>query len=121
MFVAEVLVGQAAAPATMATAKRKAEDDAERDACDAKQARVPASEEPAVDDPPAEEPSSANGKAYVACLHEVSYPDGYDHASAARIPAPTKPAKEYPFTLDPFQREAIRCLEAGESVLVCSF
>ncbi|CAE7936852.1 mtr4, partial [Symbiodinium sp. KB8] len=29
-----------------------------------------------------------------------------------------KPAKTYPFTLDPFQQEAIGCLERDESVLV---
>jgi ATP-dependent RNA helicase DOB1 len=31
---------------------------------------------------------------------------------------PAVPAKEYPFTLDPFQRQAVRCLERNESVLV---
>lgn len=30
----------------------------------------------------------------------------------------TKPAKEYPFTLDPFQKESVACLERRESVLV---
>ena len=30
----------------------------------------------------------------------------------------TIPAKEYPFTLDPFQKEAILCLENNQSVLV---
>ena len=29
-----------------------------------------------------------------------------------------KPAKEYPFKLDPFQQTAVNCLEMGESVLV---
>ncbi|CAK9262411.1 unnamed protein product [Sphagnum jensenii] len=54
----------------------------------------------------------------ITCLHEVSFPEGYE-APVRVIPnAPSKPAKEYPFTLDPFQREAIKCLEAGESVLV---
>jgi ATP-dependent RNA helicase DOB1 len=54
----------------------------------------------------------------ITCLHEVSFPEGYE-APVRVIPnSPSKPAKEYPFTLDPFQREAIKCLEAGESVLV---
>jgi ATP-dependent RNA helicase DOB1 len=54
----------------------------------------------------------------ITCLHEVSFPEGYE-APVRVIPnVPSKPAKEYPFTLDPFQREAIKCLEAGESVLV---
>ncbi|KAI5065335.1 hypothetical protein GOP47_0020030 [Adiantum capillus-veneris] len=54
------------------------------------------------------------------CLHEVSYPPEYYPASPARRSSSSscKPAKEYPFTLDPFQQEAIRCLESGESVLV---
>lgn len=29
-----------------------------------------------------------------------------------------KPAKEYPFTLDPFQKQAIQYIERNESVLV---
>jgi ATP-dependent RNA helicase DOB1 len=29
-----------------------------------------------------------------------------------------KPAKEYKFTLDPFQRQAILCIEHNQSVLV---
>ena len=33
-------------------------------------------------------------------------------------PAPSKPAKEYPFILDPFQKEALLCLENKQSVLV---
>lgn len=31
---------------------------------------------------------------------------------------PAKPAKEYPFTLDPFQKQAIQYIERNESVLV---
>uniref|UniRef100_A0A1D1YL67 Superkiller viralicidic activity 2-like 2 n=2 Tax=Anthurium amnicola TaxID=1678845 RepID=A0A1D1YL67_9ARAE len=53
----------------------------------------------------------------VACLHDVSYPEGY-------VPPPpdgvlkSKPAKEFTFQLDPFQSESIRCLDSGESVMV---
>lgn len=53
----------------------------------------------------------------VTCLHDVSYPEGY-------VPPPPSareglgPAKVFPFTLDPFQSEAINCLEKGESVMV---
>jgi ATP-dependent RNA helicase DOB1 len=101
----------------MATPKRKADDDADLDESAAKQARLVESQGVAEDGTAEEEPA-ANGKGYVACLHEVSYPEGSDHARAGRVPSSTKPAKEYPFTLDPFQREAVRCLEAGESVLV---
>ena len=54
------------------------------------------------------------------CLHEVSYPPDYVPPSDIAPPEKSskKPAKEYPFTLDPFQQEAVRCIEAGESVLV---
>ncbi|KAE9615616.1 hypothetical protein Lal_00017534 [Lupinus albus] len=52
----------------------------------------------------------------VACVHDVSYPDGYV------IPNPKHvnhiPAKNFPFPLDPFQSQAISCLENGESVMV---
>lgn len=37
---------------------------------------------------------------------------------AKNRPPTGKPAKEYPFTLDPFQRESVECLERGQSVLV---
>lgn len=33
-------------------------------------------------------------------------------------PMTEKPAKEYPFILDPFQKEALLCLENNQSVLV---
>ncbi|PKU80571.1 ATP-dependent RNA helicase DOB1 [Dendrobium catenatum] len=56
----------------------------------------------------------------VTCLHDVSYPEGYV-ASRSGPTRPTegnlKPAKEFPFVLDPFQSEAIRCIENGESVM----
>ncbi|OEL15369.1 DExH-box ATP-dependent RNA helicase DExH9 [Dichanthelium oligosanthes] len=59
----------------------------------------------------------------VACVHDVSYPEGYDaSASASRVLAGgaegSEPAKKFPFQLDPFQAEAIRCVDNGESVMV---
>lgn len=58
----------------------------------------------------------------VTCLHDVSYPPGYDPpsttTSATGAQAESKPAKEFPFPLDPFQSEAIKCLDNGESVMV---
>lgn len=55
----------------------------------------------------------------VGCVHDVSYPEGYvPSASSLQFLADSKPAKEFPFTLDPFQSEAINCLNRGESVLV---
>lgn len=54
----------------------------------------------------------------VACVHDVSYPEGYVPAPQSETSQGSKPAKEFPFTLDPFQSEAIRCLDNGESVMV---
>lgn len=57
----------------------------------------------------------------VACIHDVSYPEGYvppSRSSPSLAPEHLEPAKVFPFTLDPFQAEAIKCLENGESVMV---
>ncbi|PKA61739.1 DEAD-box ATP-dependent RNA helicase ISE2, chloroplastic [Apostasia shenzhenica] len=57
----------------------------------------------------------------VACLHDVSYPEGYVPSRTAPlspVEKKPKPAKEFPFELDPFQSEAIQCLDNGESVIV---
>lgn len=58
----------------------------------------------------------------VACLHDVSYPENYvrpsSSSSVTQIQKDSKPAKEFPFTLDPFQSEAISCLDSGQSVMV---
>ncbi|XP_059449280.1 DExH-box ATP-dependent RNA helicase DExH9 [Corylus avellana] len=62
----------------------------------------------------------ALGEELLACLHDVSHPEGYV-APPPRSPsssAPPPPAKVFEFTLDPFQSEAIKCLESGESVMV---
>ena len=61
----------------------------------------------------------------VACLHDVSYPENYvrpsSSSSVTQIQKDSKPAKEFPFTLDPFQSEAISCLDSGQSVMVIFF
>lgn len=51
------------------------------------------------------------------CSHEVAIPNDMDYQPLKNNPN-TVPAKEYPFTLDPFQKEAILCLENHQSVLV---
>lgn len=55
------------------------------------------------------------------CQHDVSlpadYPEPYDFEKMAH-PDGYKPAKEYLFTLDAFQRESVKCIERNESVLV---
>ncbi|XP_072969929.1 DExH-box ATP-dependent RNA helicase DExH9 [Typha angustifolia] len=66
-----------------------------------------------------EEPVRIDGP--VTCVHDVSYPEGYVQAATPRAIASgekTKPAKDFPFELDPFQSEAIKCLDNGESVMV---
>lgn len=55
-----------------------------------------------------------------SCLSEVCYPPGWDltHDPWKDWKPPAKPAKEYPFVLDPFQRHSVDCLEKNQSVLV---
>jgi ATP-dependent RNA helicase DOB1 len=48
------------------------------------------------------------------CIHEIVRPKGWESMPMPKTP----PAREYKFTLDPFQRKAIDCIEKGESVLV---
>uniref|UniRef100_A0A665UL04 Exosome RNA helicase MTR4 n=1 Tax=Echeneis naucrates TaxID=173247 RepID=A0A665UL04_ECHNA len=50
------------------------------------------------------------------CSHEVALPANDDYKPLK--PRVGKAAKEYPFVLDPFQREAILCIDNNESVLV---
>lgn len=49
---------------------------------------------------------------------QVAVPAGYKYIPLHEtpFPEPDKMAKAYPFTLDPFQRESIRCIERGEVV-----
>lgn len=51
-----------------------------------------------------------------SCTHEVAIPGGYEFQPLTF--KPEKPAKKYPFVLDPFQEEAIKCLDNNQSVLV---
>lgn len=51
-----------------------------------------------------------------ACLHEVAVHPNQEYVPLKSSNAP--PAKEYPFILDPFQKEAILCIENDQSVLV---
>ncbi|KAJ8405700.1 hypothetical protein AAFF_G00316800 [Aldrovandia affinis] len=50
------------------------------------------------------------------CTHEVALPASEDYIQLK--PRVGKAAKEYPFILDPFQREAILCIDNNQSVLV---
>ena len=51
------------------------------------------------------------------CSHEVALPNDLEY-EPLKVNPNTIPAKEYPFTLDPFQKEAVLCLENNQSVLV---
>ncbi|KAK7081865.1 Exosome RNA helicase MTR4 [Halocaridina rubra] len=53
---------------------------------------------------------------YEACTHEVAIPIGQSYIPLH--PPKEKPAKSYPFMLDPFQKEAILCIDNDQSVLV---
>lgn len=102
----------------METLKRKAAD-SPGDAYQASSLKPPLAA--AAVEPPA--PTTLAAAEPVACVHDVSYPEGYDpSASTSRAIAggadASEPAKKFPFQLDPFQAEAIRCLDNGESVMV---
>jgi ATP-dependent RNA helicase DOB1 len=51
-----------------------------------------------------------------SCTHEVAIPPDQDYSPLER--KQDKPAKEYKFILDPFQKEAILCIDNNQSVLV---
>lgn len=50
--------------------------------------------------------------------HQVALPPDYAYVPISEHKAPEKPAKKWPFTLDPFQQVSIASIERGESVLV---
>ncbi|GJJ07500.1 ATP-dependent RNA helicase mtr4 [Clathrus columnatus] len=50
--------------------------------------------------------------------HQVAVPLGYNYVPISQHVSPAVPARQYPFTLDPFQQVAIYAIERGESVLV---
>ncbi|KAI9438519.1 rRNA-processing arch domain-containing protein [Lactarius indigo] len=50
--------------------------------------------------------------------HQVAIPPGYPYVPIASHVPPAKPAREYKFTLDPFQQVSIHAIQRNESVLV---
>ncbi|TCD65254.1 ATP-dependent RNA helicase mtr4 [Steccherinum ochraceum] len=50
--------------------------------------------------------------------HQVAVPSGYQYTPIANHVPPAKPAREYKFTLDPFQQVAVHAIQRNESVLV---
>lgn len=72
-----------------------------------------------------EQPSSKRRSSTRSCVHEVAVPKNYVstkdesvHGTLANPIYEGPMAKEYQFTLDPFQAVSIACLERNESVLV---
>lgn len=53
-----------------------------------------------------------NGK---TCTHEVAWPPGDRGSKLPPAQSRSAPAKEYAFSLDPFQQTAINSLEAGSA------
>lgn len=50
--------------------------------------------------------------------HQVAVPPGYDYVPISKHVPPAKPAREYKFTLDPFQQVSVHAIQRNESVLV---
>lgn len=51
-----------------------------------------------------------------SCTHEVAVPPGFEFTGLRE--ATREPAKNYKFTLDPFQSQSVLCIENDQSVLV---
>lgn len=51
-----------------------------------------------------------------ACIHEVAIPENVEYKELVVSKSPA--AREYRFQLDPFQKEAVLCIENNQSVLV---
>ncbi|KAI6058252.1 Superkiller viralicidic activity 2-like 2 [Aix galericulata] len=98
-------------------AKREAESDGREDAVSGKK--------PKLEDVVSEDTNLADLMPHVkvqavetveGCTHEVALPANEEFKGLK--PRTGKPAKEYPFSLDAFQREAILCVDNNQSVLV---
>ncbi|KZT54268.1 antiviral helicase [Calocera cornea HHB12733] len=50
--------------------------------------------------------------------HQVAIPPGYPYIPISQHVSPSKPAREYKFELDPFQKVSVHAIERNESVLV---
>lgn len=50
--------------------------------------------------------------------HQVSLPPNFEYIPISQHKPPEKPAREYPFTLDPFQQVSVCSIQRNESVLV---
>ncbi|KAJ1822803.1 ATP-dependent RNA helicase mtr4 [Coemansia sp. RSA 2599] len=52
--------------------------------------------------------------------HQVAIPPGCRYVPLSQRPKIERPARTYPFTLDPFQAAAVQCIHDSESVLVAA-
>ncbi|EGN94357.1 hypothetical protein SERLA73DRAFT_62726 [Serpula lacrymans var. lacrymans S7.3] len=50
--------------------------------------------------------------------HQVAVPHNYPYTPISKHVPPSKPAREYKFTLDPFQQVSVHAIQRNESVLV---
>lgn len=50
--------------------------------------------------------------------HQVALPQNYDYIPISQHKSPETPAREYKFTLDPFQQVSVASIQRNESVLV---
>ncbi|KAJ9478463.1 ATP-dependent RNA helicase DOB1 [Pseudozyma hubeiensis] len=66
------------------------------------------------------ESNAAEKKMHVthSVRHQVALPPDYPYVPLSQHVPNDPPAKEYKFTLDPFQRNSVSCIERNESVLV---
>ena len=55
---------------------------------------------------------------FVQVRHQVAVPPGYNYIPISKHIPPAKPAREYKFTLDPFQQVSVHAIQRNESVLV---
>ncbi|KAK2875380.1 ATP-dependent RNA helicase mtr4 [Arthroderma sp. PD_2] len=129
------IANEAESPATLdITADKSDAQDSEtrEDHPDIKRLRVDQEPEPVVADTFETEQSrevaasagfqgQQDGKAVVLShqvRHQVALPAGYEYVPISQHKAPEKPARVWPFTLDPFQKVSIASIEREESVLV---
>ncbi|XP_062869625.1 exosome RNA helicase MTR4 [Trichomycterus rosablanca] len=102
------------ASTSAARPKREADNDGTEDVAPGKKAKLSTEEFSLADLMPkvkVEQVETIEG-----CTHEVALPADQEYTQLK--PRVGKAAKEYPFILDPFQREALLCIDNNQSVLV---
>ena len=125
LFSADSLVASILSGADTSSSNLKREHSEETDDTDTKKAKVDDEEEDDSTETDAEALSLVESAPRItvhtldtaeSCTHEVAVPAGQEFVPLK--PASGDPAKTYPFTLDPFQSQAILCIENTQSVLV---